>query len=116
MEDVLVELYLGSDASPPQCVLSRGGGNSFGSGGETGIGAAAGWGYDPKRHVLRWEISNVPPGSGWNLKGSFGSSFASLPFGFVIVEAKICFFPGRRLDLLELCKFPLHCRRIRSRY
>jgi AP-3 complex subunit mu len=42
---------------------------------DMGIGGnnGASWAFDSKKKVLRWEISNAPPSSSWNLRGSLSS-------------------------------------------
>ncbi|KAF9535037.1 Mu homology domain-containing protein [Crepidotus variabilis] len=58
IENVLIEMNLGEGASGIKCVASRG---------------TASWAFDSQKRVLKWEISNVPPSSSWNLRGSFST-------------------------------------------
>ncbi|KAF8914140.1 clathrin adaptor mu subunit [Gymnopilus junonius] len=78
LENVVIELHLGDGASGIKCIAARGTGGlghggvgsmDMGMGGNTG----ASWAFDSRRKVLKWEISNVPPSSSWNIRGSFST-------------------------------------------
>jgi len=77
LENVVIELNLGEGASSIKCVASRGTGGlgrggvgmDMGAGGNSG----ASWAFDSRKKVLKWEISNAPPSSSWNIRGSFST-------------------------------------------
>ncbi|KAF8897166.1 Mu homology domain-containing protein [Infundibulicybe gibba] len=80
MQSFLLEIHLGEGAGGIKCTAIRGSGGGFGQG--SGVGAAGvtgGWGFEPKRKVIQWEIPVVPPSSTWSLRGSFTSPSTPRP-------------------------------------
>ena len=61
LDDVAVELYLGSGASSATCSAATGGGE---------------WTYVPARRTLRWSLSPTTSGRTATLRGTFASADA----------------------------------------
>ena len=68
LEKVTIEMHLGMEASNVNCTIARGSGSGSGFG---SLSEGVGWVFDPKRGVVRWEITSVPPSSSWTMKGTF---------------------------------------------
>ncbi|KAF8974705.1 Mu homology domain-containing protein [Flammula alnicola] len=110
LENIVIELNLGEAASGIKCIAARGTGG-LGRGGvnamDIGIGGNTGasWAFDSKKRVLRWEISNAPPSSSWNLRGSFTTpSIAPRPSHALQVRFEIqsYTFSSLKVDQLKI--------------
>ncbi|KAF9008839.1 Mu homology domain-containing protein [Cyathus striatus] len=80
IDNFVAEIFLGEGATGIKCISSKGRGG-FGSHlntTESGLltNAGASWTFDSRKKILRWEISNVPPSTTWNLQGSFNTQIS----------------------------------------
>ncbi|KIM45929.1 hypothetical protein M413DRAFT_64288 [Hebeloma cylindrosporum] len=107
LENLVIELNLGEGASAIKCIASRGAGG-LGRGGVNSLDVGGGnsgasWAFDSKKRVLKWEISNAPPLSSWNLRGSFSTpSIAPHPSHALLVQFDIQSYTFSSLKVEQL--------------
>jgi AP-3 complex subunit mu len=71
LENVMVDLPLGTNASGIKCTTTRAGTGGGGAGSDS---SSSSWMYDSKTSTMKWEIPSASAASSWNMRLSFVSA------------------------------------------